>query len=152
MTIAAEGNIWTVSWTASGDQGDVASWKVCYDRGSFTSAQIEETTCVDATGTTADIDISTWSAGTYTYHFAAVPVDALGNSVAAGSMNSIDYQRDSDNTNTGDGTTVIGDDVESDVPTWTWGLIGGIVVVAFIAGAFILSRGGDGDEGKDWDY
>ncbi len=152
LTIAAEGNIWTVSWTASGDQGDVASWKVCYNRGSFTSAQIEETTCVDATGTTADIDISTWSAGTYTYHFAAVPVDALGNSVAAGSMNSIDYQRDSDNTNTGDGTTVIGDDVESDVPTWTWGLIGGIVVVAFIAGAFILSRGGDGDEGKDWDY
>jgi hypothetical protein len=152
LTIAAEGNIWTVSWTASGDQGDVASWKVCYNRGTFTSAQIEETTCVDAMGTTADIDISTWSAGTYTYHFAAVPVDALGNSVAAGSMNSIDYQRDSDNTNDGDGTTVIGDDVESDVLIWTWGLIGGIVVVAFIAGAFILSRGGDGDEGKDWDY
>ena len=152
LTIAAEGNTWTVSWTASGDQTDVASWKVCYNRGTFTAGQIDETTCVDATGTSVDIDISTWSAGTYTYHFTAVPVDALGNSVAAGSMNSIDYQRDASNTNDDDGTTVIGDDVESDVPTWTWGVIGGIVVVAFIAGAFILSRGGDGDEGKDWDY
>ncbi len=152
LTIAAEGNTWTVSWTASGDQTDVASWKVCYNRGTFTAGQIDETTCVDATGTSVDIDISTWSAGTYTYHFTAVPVDALGNSVAAGSMNSIDYQRDANNDNDADGTTVIGDDVESDVPTWTWGLIGGIVVVAFIAGAFILSRGGDGDEGKDWDY
>lgn len=152
LTIAAEGNIWTVSWTASGDQTDVASWKVCYNRGTFTAGQIDETTCVDATGTSVDIDISTWSAGTYTYHFTAVPVDALGNSVAAGSMNSIDYQRDANNDNDADGTTVIGDDVESDVPSWTWGVIGGIVVVAFIAGAFILSRGGDGDEGKDWDY
>mgnify|MGYP006239827001 FL=1 len=152
LTIAAEGNTWTVSWTATGDQTDVASWKVCYNRGTFTAGQIDETTCVDATGTSVDIDISTWSAGTYTYHFTAVPVDALGNSVAAGSMNSIDYQRDANNDNDADGTTVIGDDVESDVPTWTWGLIGGIVVVAFIAGAFILSRGGDGDEGKDWDY
>jgi hypothetical protein len=109
-------------------------------------------TCQTTTGTTLDVDISTWSAGTYTYHFTAVPVDALGNSMAAASMNSIDYQRDSDNTNTDDGTTIIGDDVEGGVPTWTWGVIGGVVVVAFIVGAFILSRGGEGDEGKDWDY
>ena len=152
LTIAAEGTIWTVSWTASGDQGDVASWKVCYNRGTFTASQIDEVTCVAATGTSVDIDTSTWSAGTYTYHFTAVPVDALGNSVAAGAMNSIDYQRDADNSNTDDGTVVVGDDVSSGVPTWTWGVIGGVVVVAFIAGAFILSRGGSGDEGKDWDY
>mgnify|MGYP000418568683 CR=1 FL=1 len=152
LTIAAEGTTWTVSWTASGDQGDVASWKVCYNRGTFIAAQIDEVTCVAATGTSVDIDTSTWSAGTYTYHFTAVPVDALGNSVAAGAMNSIDYQRDADNSNTDDGTVVVGDDVSSGVPTWTWGVIGGVVVVAFIAGAFILSRGGSGDEGKDWDY
>ena len=152
LTIAAAGTTWTVSWTASGDQGDVASWKVCYNRGTFTAAQIDEVTCVAATGTSVDIDTSTWSAGTYTYHFTAVPVDALGNSVAAGAMNSIDYQRDADNSNTDDGTVVVGDDVSSGVPTWTWGVIGGVVVVAFIAGAFILSRGGSGDEGKDWDY
>jgi hypothetical protein len=152
LTIAAAGTTWTVSWTASGDQGDVATWKVCYNRGTFTAAQIDEVTCVDATGTSVDIDTSTWSAGTYTYHFTAVPVDALGNSVAAGAMNSIDYQRDADNTNVDDGTVVVGEEVSSGVPTWTWGVIGGVVVIAFIAGAFILSRGGSGDEGKDWDY
>ncbi|MEZ8032073.1 MAG: hypothetical protein QMC44_00305, partial [Candidatus Poseidoniaceae archaeon] len=76
----------------------------------------------------------------------------LGNSVAAGAMNSIDYQRDADNTNVDDGTVVVGEEVSSGVPTWTWGVIGGVVVIAFIAGAFILSRGGSGDEGKDWDY
>ena len=43
-------------------------------------------------------------------------------------------------------------DVEGAVPSWTWGVIIGIVVVAFVAGAFILSRGGDGEDGKDWDY
>ena len=152
LTISASGNTWTVSWTASGDQADVDSWRVCYQRGSFTAAEIGETTCLDAQGTTLDVDISTWQAGTFTYHFAAVPVDALGNTIAAGSMNSIDYQRDADNTNTDDGSTVLDDDVQSGVPTWTWGVIGGVVVVAFIVGAFILSRGGDGDEGKDWDY
>lgn len=151
LTIAAAENTWTVSWTPAGAQVDVASWKVCYQRGTFDAANMPET-CLDATGTTLDVDISTWSAGTYTYHFTAVPVDALGNSMAAASMNSIDYQRDGDTSNTDDGTTVIGEDVEGGVPTWTWGVIGGVVVVAFIVGAFILSRGGEGDEGKDWDY
>ncbi|MDA9165868.1 hypothetical protein N9O16_00065 [Candidatus Poseidoniaceae archaeon] len=151
LTIAAAENTWTVSWTPAGAQDDVASWKVCYQRGTFDAANMPET-CLDATGTTLDVDISTWSAGTYTYHFTAVPVDALGNSMAAASMNSIDYQRDGDTSNTDDGTTVIGEEVEGGVPTWTWGVIGGVVVVAFIVGAFILSRGGEGDEGKDWDY
>jgi hypothetical protein len=48
----------------------------------------------------------------------------------------------------------LGDDTQGDagVPTWTWGVIIGLVVVAFVVGAFILSRGGEGEEGKDWDY
>jgi hypothetical protein len=147
----SNGTIWTVSWTASGDQGDVDSWKVCYTRGTFTAAQMDETTCLPVlTGTSIDIDTASWSAGTYTYHFTAVPVDALGNSFAAGSMNSQEYQRDGD---TEPGEDVLpSDKVSSGVPTWTWGIIGGVVVIAFIAGAFILSRGGSGDEGKDWDY
>ena len=31
------------------------------------------------------------------------------------------------------------------------GAIGGVVVIAFIAGAFISRGGGDGED-KDWDY
>ena len=54
----------------------------------------------------------------------------------------------SDDTNSTDG-----DDKESgELPGWTWGAIGGVVIVAFIAGAFILSRGGNEGEDKDWDY
>ena len=154
LTIASstDGAIWTVSWTASGDQGDVDSWKVCYNRGTFTSAQMDETTCIDvSTGTSLDIDISGWTAGTYTYHFTAVPVDALGNSFAAGSMNEMEYHLDAETEPGGEGTLPV-DETSSGVPTWTWGIIGGVVVIAFIAGAFILSRGGSGDEGKDWDY
>ena len=53
-----------------------------------------------------------------------------------------------------DGTTTTdSEEASSGVPTWTWGVIGAVVVVAFIVGAFILSRGeGDGDDDKEWDY
>ena len=117
LTIAAVENTWTVSWTAAGAQDDVASWMVCYQRGFFNAANMPET-CQTTTGTTLDVDVSSWSAGTYTYHFTAVPVDAVGNSMAAASMNSIDYQRDADNSND-DGTNVIedsdGDGVADDI-------------------------------------
>ncbi len=146
------GTIWTVSWTASGDQSDVASWNVCHKRGTFTAAEIDETTCVNVVGTTVELDTANWKAGTYTAYVSAMPVDALGNSESAGAMNNADFQRDAETTNVDDGTVVVGEEVKSGVPTWTWGVIGGVVVVAFIAGAFILSRGGAGDEGKDWDY
>ena len=111
-------------------------------------------TCASSSTTDVEIDKPT-AAGTYTYYFTAVPVDALGNTAAAGSLNSIDYQRDADTSNVDDGLNVTdgGDKASSEVPTWTWAVIGGVVLVAFIAGAFILSRGGEGDEGKEnWDY
>jgi hypothetical protein len=38
------------------------------------------------------------------------------------------------------------------VPGWTWGLIGGLLLVAVIVSAGILRRGDDDGEGKDWDY
>jgi len=151
LTIA-NGTTWTVSWTASGDQGDVASWNVCYLRQSFTAAEMGETECIGTDSTSISIDISNWSAGTYTYHFTAVPVDALGNTFSAGSMNSIDYQRDADTSNPDDGIIIIVDETSAGIGAFAWGLIGGVIVIAFIAGAFILSRGGSGDEGKDWDY
>jgi hypothetical protein len=150
LTVSALGDEWTVAWTATGDQSDVAEWNVCWQKNTFDAANMPSR-CETTTTTSATFAMPL-TFGTFTYHFTAVPVDALGNSAAAGSMNSIDYQRDADNTNTDDGIVVVGDEVASGVPTWTWGVIGGVVVVAFIVGAFILSRGGDGDEGKDWDY
>ncbi|MBL6806728.1 MAG: hypothetical protein ISQ54_04615 [Candidatus Poseidonia sp.] len=159
LTVQEDGENWIISWDVTGDTSDVAMWHVCYNRGeSFTAAEMPAS-CPDsvmgADANTMTIAQPT-AAGTFEYYFTAVPMDALGNMDAADSMNSITYNRAADNSNDGDGTNTIGDDgddASSSVPTWTWGLIGGVVIVAFIAGAFILSRGdGEGGEGKDWDY
>ena len=69
------------------------------------------------------------------------------------STDSILYDRCQDTTNPDDGTTTTDSEASSGVPTWTWGVIGAVVVVAFIVGAFILSRGeGEDDDDKEWDY
>ena len=150
FAVSEAGETWVIDWDATGETFDVASWNVCYQRGTFNAANMP-TTCASTATTDVTLDKPT-AAGTYTYYFTAVPVDALGNSAAAGALNSIDYQRDADTSNIDDGTNVTGDVTSGEVPTWTWGVIGGVVFAAFIVGAFILSRGGDDDENKDWDY
>ena len=100
--------------------------------------------------------------GTVTYYFAVVAYDDKGNMNNAEPQTDIllehsnevvdpcEVDPDSEECATIGNT---GDSADSgEVPTWTWGVIIGLVVVAFVVGAFILSRGGDGDEGKDWDY
>ena len=158
LAVAAQDGQWVVSWEVSGDSSDVAMWHVCWSTEDFTIGEMP-TPCPDvamgADATTVSIDMPAIRTG-QEYFFTAVPMDALDNMDAAASMNSIIDTRVSDNSNTNDGEGTIGDtgdDASSSVPTWTWGLIGGVVIVAFIAGAFILSRGdGEGGEGKDWDY
>jgi hypothetical protein len=150
FAVSEAGETWVVDWEATGQTFDVASWNVCYQRGTFDAANMP-TTCASTTTTDVVIDKPT-AAGTYTYYFTAVPVDALGNSAASAALNSIDYQRDADTSNVDDGTNVTGEVTAGEVPTWTWGVIGGVVFAAFIVGAFILSRGGEDDENKDWDY
>ena len=81
-----------------------------------------------------------------------MPVDGLGNSAAAASMNSIEYHRDVVVIDDNDGGSIGTGGDSAGVPGWTWGLIGGLLLVAVIVSAGILRRGDDGDEGKDWDY
>lgn len=158
LAVAAQDGQWVITWEVTGDASDVAMWHVCYSTEDFTVGEMP-TPCPDAAmggdATTVSIDMPSIRTG-QEYFFTAVPMDALGNMDAAASMNSIIDTRVADNSNTDDGNGTIGDtgdDASSSVPTWTWGLIGGVVIVAFIAGAFILSRGdGEGGEGKDWDY
>jgi hypothetical protein len=156
--VVEAGDKWTLTWSATGTTDDVASWNVCYkNRNAFDAANMP-TTCVN-TGSadvmTADVMMST-APGQYTVYFAVVPVDALGNTGTASSSGDAGADAaffkandagEIDNNNTD------GDDTASgELPGWTWGAIGGVVVVAFIAGAFILSRGGGDGEEKDWDY
>jgi hypothetical protein len=165
MTVAnKEGaDAWTVSWTVGGtDSSDVTGWKVCWTDYSWSTAGAMPATCADAgANTMADIN-HPGGTGTKTYYFAAVPYDDKGNMDNAepgtdillehknSQVDPCETNPDSDEcANIGDA----GDDAESgSVPTWTWGVIIGLVVVAFVVGAFILSRGGDGEDGKDWDY
>ena len=100
--------------------------------------------------------------GTKTYYFAAVAYDDKNNMENALPGTDIrlthstvvddpcEVNPDSEECAAIGGTSDGADSGE--VPTWTWGVIIGLVVVAFVVGAFILSRGGDGDDGKDWDY
>ena len=164
MTVAnkAGANAWTVSWTADGDTSDVAGWMVCWTDYSWSTSGEMPDSCADA-GDATSTDINhPGGTGTKTYYFTAVPYDDKGNMDNALPGTDIllthettvtdpcEENPDSDECAAIGGT---GDGADSgEVPTWTWGVIIGLVVVAFVVGAFILSRGGDGDDGKDWDY
>ena len=162
MTVEENGETWIVTWTIEGDDSDVAMWHVCMVRGEdFTAATMPMGTgagepCESNTmNNTVTIDKPT-TAGTFTYYFTAVPMDELGNMDAAGSMNTADYFRAADNTNVNDGNGTIGgdsaDDASGDIPMAAWGMIAGVVIIAFVAGAFILSRGDEEGGDKDFDY
>ena len=143
LAVAAQDMQWVISWDITGDTSGVAHWHVCYTTDDFTAGEMP-TPCPDMVmgpdATTLSIDMP--PSAPVKYFFTAVPMDALGNMDAAASMNSIIDTRVADNSNMNDNSNTIGDtgdDASSSVPTWTWGLIGGVVIVAFIAGAFILS-------------
>ncbi len=162
LTVLQDGDNWIVKWDVTGDSSDVAMWHVCYQRTDDFDAANMPTNCPDmvmgASGSTVTIAQPT-TAGSFTYYFTAVPMDALENMNSAASMNSIDYYRQVTNDNA-DGNGTIGDDADStggSVPAGAWAAIAGVIIVAFVVGAFILTRGdGEGGEGaedgKDWDY
>ena len=157
VTISETANTWVIDWDASAVDDDIASWLVCYERGSGFDADAalmmaSNGDCHPASETSLTLDKPN-IIGTYMYHFAILPVDVVGNIGASASSDSIQYVNSQDTTNPDDGTTTTDSEASSGVPTWTWGVIGAVVVVAFIVGAFILSRGeGDGDDDKEWDY
>ncbi len=156
LTISESGETWVVNWNASAEDSDIASWLVCYMKASFTanemSALIGTDACVSTATTSATINQYT-TAGTYDVHFAVVPVDVVGNTATSASSTFIEYSRDDVTTNPDDGSQTTDSEASSGVPTWTWGVIGVVVIAAFVVGAFILSRGDDGDdENKEWDY
>tara|TARA_B100000925_G_scaffold138955_1_gene104139 strand:- start:194 stop:3064 length:2871 start_codon:yes stop_codon:yes gene_type:complete len=157
VTISETDTTWVMDWDVSAVDDDIASWLVCYERGSGFDADAAllmatNGDCHPASDTSLTLDKPT-IIGSYMYHFAILPVDVVGNIGGSASTDQIQYINDQDTTNPDDGTTVTDTEASSGVPTWTWGVIGAVVVVAFVVGAFILSRGeGDGDDDKEWDY
>ena len=157
VTITESGENWVVKWTADKADDDVAGWYVCYNRGEFTATEmkilIDANACKMVMGGTETTIAKYTTVETTQVHFGIVPHDAVMNIAYGPSTDSILYERAQDTTNPDDGTTTTDSETSSGVPTWTWGVIGAVVVVAFIVGAFILSRGeGEGDDDKEWDY
>lgn len=157
VTVTEAGDKWTLAWSMDGSGDDIHHWMVCHSRSSFTAVEMPTSSCVSTNSVdvmTADVMIPT--TGTGTVYFAVAPVDNVGNigyessSGDAGAdapfANEVDAGEITDDNTDGDDTS------SGELPGWTWGAIGGVVVIAFIAGAFILSRGGGDGEDKDWDY
>jgi hypothetical protein len=163
ITISESGENWLVDWDVDVVSDDVDGWYVCYNRGEFTATEmslmIGADTChkveKDGQGVVpTDATIAKYtSVDTTQVFFGIVAFDAVGNVAPGASTDSILYDRVADNTNPDDGSTTTDSDASSGVPTWTWGVIGVVVVAAFIVGAFILSRGeSEDDDDKEWDY
>jgi hypothetical protein len=157
VTIEESGENWVVRWAESSDDADVAGWYVCYNRGEFSASEME--ILIDAGACTMVMDGTEATIAKYTtaettqVHFGIVPHDAVMNIAYGPSTDSILYDRAQDTTNPDDGSTTTDSEASSGVPTWTWGVIGAVVVVAFVVGAFILSRGeSEDDDDKEWDY
>jgi hypothetical protein len=152
-------NTWTVSWAVTGDASDVDHWMVCFGDASWNVAgDMPSSNCVDAADGASTADVNKPGADGM-YHFTAVGVDAMGNHNNDVALNSMILERDTTepdpcdvNPNSDECQDIGRAGAGGDFPGWAWGAIIGLVVVAFVVGAFILSRGGEGDEGKDWDY
>jgi len=146
---------WAIALTTT-SAGDAESFHVCWKSTVFNAAALtpgEDISCVVADKADASVDVTKPGDTTQVvYHFALYAEDSAGNILATDASTTITRWGTSSGDG-GDGGT-LGEDVEAEqsVPTWAWGVIIGIVVVAFGIGAFILSRGGEGGEGKEWDY
>ncbi|HIF16549.1 MAG TPA: hypothetical protein EYQ85_04790 [Candidatus Poseidoniales archaeon] len=153
-SIANGSTAWTFTITTA-DAGNAVKLYVCWKDSTYEASQLtpDDLSCQPMDIADASVDITKPSVTSETvYHFSIFAEDSSGNVVALSDKTTqIRYGELDD---PGAGTDTLDDDKSgtTGVPTWTWGVIIGIVVVAFGIGAFILSRGGEGGEGKEWDY
>ena len=155
-SIANGSSAWTFTITTA-DAGDATKLYVCWKDSVYEAAQFDpssaDLSCESMDIADASVDITKPAVTSETvYHFSLFAEDASGNVVALSDKTT--QTRHGELTEPGAGTDTLDDEKSgtTGVPTWTWGVIIGIVVVAFGIGAFILSRGGEGGEGKEWDY
>jgi hypothetical protein len=141
-----------VAWT-SNDTTDVNQWEVCWDTATFdaNAVGLGQVSCELTGGLDASYGISKKTpAGTHNMYVSVGGVDILGNAEQSGQMGNTQYVNEQDLDI--DSGAEVGSGGDENLPSWAWPAIIGVVVIAFVAGAFILSRGGDGDDNKDWDY
>jgi hypothetical protein len=156
LTAAEEaGNTVAFTWNVA-DDSDVDHWVVCWSIGDHDADEVQGlmdgggNSCSPSGDKTAS-HVSWRPAAAGTYHYSVTAVDSVGNMETAASSTAL---------------TVVGDEVidwtlppdigteadEPPIPQSAWIAIGILVLVAVIAGAFILTRGGGEGGDEEWDY
>ena len=141
------------TWDAT-DASDVHHWMICWSPAEHTA--LEVTSLIDAGNchTTADSSTSATMArhsGNGIFYYSVNAMDSVGNMETAASSDGLNFIDDS--SNGVDVDNPIGTvDPEGEIPTQAWVAIGVLVLVAVIAGAFILTRGGGEGDAGEFDY
>jgi hypothetical protein len=155
ITASHDGANISFSWTAV-DPSDVDHWSICWSQAGVHTA-LEVTTnligtssCYDTVDSTTSATMARHvSAGDYFYSVNAV--DGVGNIAASDSSDALNFASDG-GTLPGSGDTVGDDPASEGIPQQAWIAIGLLVLVAVIAGAFILTRGGVEGGDDEFDY
>ncbi len=148
----AAGDMIQFAWEAA-DASDVDHWMVCWSPTEHTSLQVtslsDAGSCASTTDSSTSYEMARHSgAGNYFYSVAAI--DANGNMEAQDSSSALSFTEDYD---PGVDNTPIGTPGgEGEIPSGAWIAIIALVILAVVAGAFILTRGGGEGEGDDFDY
>jgi len=142
------------TWT-SADSSDVNHWLICWSPAQHTSLEVTSLITANNCHTTADSSMDVTMnrhSGSGVFYYSVAAVDSVGNMETADSTAGLRFTDDTGpGVNVDDTIGVEGGDGE--IPTQAWIAIGILVLVAVIAGAFILTRGGEGEGDSDeFDY
>jgi hypothetical protein len=155
ITASNDGANISFSWTAT-DASDVDHWSICWSQAGVHTALEVTTNLIGTPSCYVTVDSTTSatiarhvSAGDYFYSVNAV--DGVGNIAASDSSDALNFAGDS-GVLPGGGDTIGDDPASEGIPQQAWIAIGLLVLVAVIAGAFILTRGGVEGGDDEFDY
>tara|TARA_B110000116_G_scaffold89862_1_gene78094 strand:- start:5413 stop:7959 length:2547 start_codon:yes stop_codon:yes gene_type:complete len=141
------------TWT-SADSSDVNHWMICWSPSQHTSLEVTSLITANSCHTTADSSMDVTidrHSGSGVFYYSVNAMDSVGNMETADSSAGLRFTDDSGpGVNVDDTIGVEGGDGE--IPTQAWIAIGILVLVAVIAGAFILTRGGGEGDSDEFDY
>ncbi len=141
------------TWSAA-DASDVDHWMICWSPSQHTALEVTSLisagNCHSTTDSSTDVTVDRHS-GSGVFYYSVNAMDSVGNMETADSSAGLRFTDDSGpGVNIDDTIGVEGGDGE--IPTQAWIAIGILVLVAVIAGAFILTRGGGEGDSDEFDY
>jgi len=141
------------TWTST-DSSDVNHWLICWSPAQHTSLEVSSlitaNNCHETSDSSMDVTMDRHS-GSGVFYYSVAAVDSVGNMETADSSAGLRFTDETGpGVNVDDTIGVEGGDGE--IPTQAWIAIGILVLVAVIAGAFILTRGGGEGDSDEFDY